>query len=182
MFTNAFTHLLPSPVIYSENPDIHASIEEYVQAGVFTEAMGHRIAAEFIFPEEDTVYTLAKRSDAQKASEGNSYWKWTIRHLEDRHRDLTQRVRHLRSRRGAQREEAAIRHTVKERNDQQRLLSFVKNAESRRTATVHSLNLITTGQRSLVYPTVQDGKLISTKRQEYLLQVAVTYLRKIAGV
>ena len=175
----------PKEVIYSENPDVHASVDTFVRAGLFTEEEARLVAERFILPEADSILNYSVAAELRESGQadldraGKRYWDILIDQLTYRHGDLVQKLRILRKARGHHRNEEAIDTTNLGAKRLNRMIQFANQIRQVRYDIVMDMHRAEAGKRSMVYPTCApaDRRITSTKQQEYLRQALVTYIR-----
>ena len=175
----------PKDVIYSENPDVHASVDTFVRAGLFTEEEARLVAERFILPEADSILNYSVAAELRESGQadldraGKRYWDILIDQLTYRHGDLVQKLRILRKARGHHRNEEAIATTNLGAKRLNRMIQFANQIRQVRYDIVMDMHRAEAGKRNMVYPTCvpADRRIASTKQQEYLRQALVTYIR-----
>ncbi len=175
----------PQDVIYSENPDVHASVDTFVRAGLFTEEEARLVAERFIFPEADSILNYSVAAELRESGQadldraGKRYWDILVDQLTYRHGDLVQKLRILRKARGHHRNEEAILTTNLGAKRLNRMIQFANQIRQVRYDIVMDMHRAEAGKCNMVYPTCvpADRRITSTKQQEYLRQALVTYIR-----
>ncbi len=175
----------PQDVIYSENPDVHASVDTFVRAGLFTEEEARLVAERFIFPEADSILNYSVAAELRESGQadldraGKRYWDILVDQLTYRHGDLVQKLRILRKARGHHRDEEAILTTNLGAKRLNRMIQFANQIRQVRYGIVMDMHRAEAGKRNMVYPICApaDRRITSTKQQEYLRQALVTYIR-----